>query len=436
MPSLQFGVQTLVADRSNGSLQRTMDLLSAVDAMRRRLGCQEMKINPMIPPAELAVGWLTMFLIGTELFIFSPLLPTLAVNYDVSSKVAGLCVTTFSLSYMICAPLLGHVSDRVGKRRVLICCLLAFGTANLLTASAANFAWLLALRLFAGAAAAGVSPSIYALVGDAAPPDRRAAWLALTVSGLLVSLALGASPAALVSATFGWAPVFVALAVFSLGLVALNCSVWPSECRHGSAAGPPRDRLAVASLMRRLIPMIVWSTGVYGVYTYLGVGLVAFGFSKSQAARAVMVYGCGAIAGTLIGGRLADRLGAKCTAGVSLAGLCICFSLLLLALRAGVLVDLVVGLSAAVAQLFFPAQQSGLANDFPARRGAVLAWNNSALFLGISLGSLIGGEAVAIGSFDMTLIVCAVIALTGFIINSIVVPAPGGVQINPPANPT
>src|SRR5215472_7416248 len=122
-----------------------------------------MKINPKVPPAQLAVGWLTMFLIGTELFVFSPLLPTLAVNYNVSSKIAGLCVTTFSLSYMVTAPLLGHVSDRVGKRRVLICCLLAFGTANLLTASVTKFPSLLALRLFAGAAASGVSPSIYAL---------------------------------------------------------------------------------------------------------------------------------------------------------------------------------------------------------------------------------------------------------------------------------
>ena len=412
-----------------------MDFLSAVDAMRWRRRCREMKINPKIPPAQMAVGWLTMFLIGTELFVFSPLLPTLAINYDVSSKVAGLCVTSFSLSYMITAPLFGLVSDRVGKRRVLICCLLAFGTANLLTASAVNFPWLLALRLFAGAAAAGVSPSIYALVGDAAPPERRATWLALTVSGLLVSLALGASPAGLVGATFGWATVFVALAVFSLALVALNCWVWPSDRRHGGAAGPPRSRLAVASLTRRLMPMIVWGTGLYGVYTYLGAGLVAFGFSKSQVARAVMVYGCGAIAGTLIGGCLADRLGAKFMAGVSLAGLCICFFLLLLAFHAGIFIDFAVALSAAVAQLFFPAQQSGLSNDFPARRGAVLAWNNSALFLGISLGSLIGGETVAIGGFDMTLIICAGIVFAGCIVNWIVVPGPMRLQINRPGNP-
>jgi predicted MFS family arabinose efflux permease len=396
-----------------------------------------MKINPKIPLAELAVGWLTMFLIGTELFVFSPLLPIIAVYYDVSLNVAGFCITTFSLAYMITAPLFGHVSDRVGKRRVLVCCLLAFGTANLFTASAVTFPWLLVLRLFAGAAAAGVSPSIYALVGDAAPPDRRATWLALTVSGLLVSLALGASPAGLVGATFGWATVFIALAVFSLALVALNYWVWPNDCRrHGSAPDTSRNRLALASLTRRLMPMIVWGTGLYGVYTYLGAGLVAFGFSKSQVARVGMVYGCGAIAGTLIGGRLADRLGAKCTAGMSLVGLGICLFLLLLAFHAGVLIYLSVGLSSAVAQVFFPAQQSGLVNDFPTRRGAVLAWNNSALFLGISLGSLVGGEAVAIGGFDMTLIICASILFAGCIVNWIVVPGPMWPQINRGANPT
>jgi predicted MFS family arabinose efflux permease len=384
-----------------------------------------MKIDPRILPAELAVGWLTTFLVGTELFVFSPLLPTLAVNYDVSSSGAGLCVTIFSLAYMISAPLLGHVSDGVGKRRVLICCLVAFGAANLLTAAAANFLQLIAVRLFAGAAAAGISPSIYALVGDAAPAHRRATWLALTVSGLLVSLALGASPAALVGATIGWAAVFVALGACSFALAALNYCVWPRGHSHKETDVLQFDRPAVATLIRRLLPVIVWGTGVYGVYTYLGAGLVAFGFSKSQVARAGVAYGCGAIAGTLIGGRLADRLGAKYTAGASLAGLAVCFALLLASLRAGVLVEFALALSAAVAQLFFPAQQSGLVKDFPGRRGAVLAWNNSALFLGISLGSLIGGQAVASGCFEMTLMVCAVIALTGCIINSIVVPGPG-----------
>jgi MFS family permease len=42
-------------------------------------------------------------------------------------------VTMFSLAYMVCAPLFGYFSDRIGRRRVLICSLLAFALANILT---------------------------------------------------------------------------------------------------------------------------------------------------------------------------------------------------------------------------------------------------------------------------------------------------------------
>jgi len=172
-----------------------------------------------------------------------------------------------------------------------------------------------------------------------------------------------------------------------------------------------------------LIPMVLWSTGLYGVYTYLGTGLAAVGFSTGQTAAAILFYGCGAIVGVLVGGRVADRLGVRFTATASFAGLCACLLLLRLALDAGRLVEPALGLSSAVAQLFFPAQQASLANDFPNQRAAVLAWNNSALFLGISLGSLVGGEAIALGSFGADLIISAGIALAGCIINAILVPA-------------
>jgi predicted MFS family arabinose efflux permease len=63
-----------------------------------------------------------------------------------------------------------------------------------------------------------------------------------------------------------------------------------------------------------------------------------------------------------------------------------------------------------LAQLFFPAQQASLARDYREHRATVLAWNNSALFLGISLGSLIGGQAVAIGGFTVDTTLGAMIA--------------------------
>jgi len=87
-------------------------------------------------------------------------------------------------------------------------------------------------------------------------------------------------------------------------------------------------------------------------------------------------------------------------------------------------VGLALGLTSAVAQLFFPAQQAGIARDFPGRRATMMAWNNSALFFGISLGSLLGGQAVALGGFSADLLFAAATALFGSLVVGLVVPAP------------
>src|SRR6185312_11661572 len=99
------------------------------------------------------------------------------------------------------------------------------------------------------------------------------------------------------------------------------------------------------------------------------------------------------------------------------AGLFFCILLLRVALDAGMLVGCAFGLLSVVAQLFFPAQQVTLAGEFPDRRATILAWNNSALFLGISLGSLIGGQAMSIGGFDASLTISAIIAMVAWAIN-------------------
>src|SRR5437868_8170675 len=111
-----------------------------------------MRVNA---PARLVVAWLTMFLVGTELFVFSPLLPVLAADYRIAPSVAGLSVTIFSLAYMLSGPLLGYFPDRIGRRRVLIYSLLAFALVTILTAGGADLPSPPVVLLFPGAAAAG-----------------------------------------------------------------------------------------------------------------------------------------------------------------------------------------------------------------------------------------------------------------------------------------
>jgi predicted MFS family arabinose efflux permease len=377
---------------------------------------------------RLTIGWCTLFVIGTDLFVVSPLLPLISAAFQLSPARAGLCVTSFAFAYMIAAPAFGALAERIGRRRTLIGCLLGFAAANLLTAWSPSFAWLVAARLLAGIGAAGVTPAIYAFIGDAAPPDRRGTWLGVGVSGLLISLSIGTPLGALVGTQAGWPSVFMVIAVLGIVLAGVNRFGWPRDHRAGGGSRPAVQMLGLGAILGRMSPMLVWSTALYGVYTYLGTGLTALGFSPEQIARLIAIYGGGAIVGTLLGGRLADRFGAKATAGASILGLGVCFFALWLAVPAEWPMAAVLGLASAVAQVFFPAQQAGLAADYPTRRASVLAWNNSALFLGISLGSVIGGAAIARGGFAGNMLLSAALAGAGFVVNWLAVPARRGAE--------
>jgi predicted MFS family arabinose efflux permease len=379
--------------------------------------------------AQLGVAWLTLFVVGTDLFVVSPLLPLLARDFVLSPAFAGLSVTAFSATYMIAAPLLGRVADRFGRRLMLTWCLIGFAVANLMTAAAPNIACLLVARALAGVMTAGVSPSVYALVGESAPPAQRATWMSIAVSGLLVSLSVGAPLGALLGAGFGWPKVFDVLAELALLLVLANRRVWTKDPVVPPAAGADADA-APGRLAQRLLPTVIWSTALYGMYTYLGTWLGRAGFSTEQVAQVITFYGIGALVGTLSGGRMADRLGSRTATGISLLGLFGCLLLLPLTIHPGVVIGLAFALTSAVAQIFFPAQQAGLVADFPGRRASVLAWNNSSLFLGISTGSLVGGQAVAHGSFVASLMLCAAIAIAGWVVNWLVAPRPA-IQANP-----
>jgi predicted MFS family arabinose efflux permease len=381
---------------------------------------------------RLAVSWMTLFVIGADLFVSSPLLPYIAREFVISVTFAGLSITLFSICYMASAPLFGHWADKVGHRRLLIPCLISFAVANSVTAHAVSMTWFLVARSAAGISAAGISPSIYALVSTQAPARRRATHLAITVSGLMVSLMVAAPAAAIAAAHFGWSSVFVGLSAAAWLLALVNLRVWSGE--HGHVGPAPDVRLRISSLICRLIPMVMWSTSLYSMFTYLGTSLMSLRYSVHRAAMVMLFYGIGSIAGSLLGGRFADRLGVRFTSTAGLVGLGGCLLLAQLALRGPLLVA---GCSflmlSAVAQLFFPAQQAGLAIDFAARRAAVLAWNNSALFLGISLGAVIGGQAVALGGVDAELAIAALLAVIGGAINLLVVAEPGPVSRPGPA---
>jgi MFS transporter, DHA1 family, purine base/nucleoside efflux pump len=60
---------------------------------------------------SLSVGWITLFLMGIDLFVVSPLLPFISEAYNVSSAMTGWMVTVFAVTYAFFAPFFGWLSE-------------------------------------------------------------------------------------------------------------------------------------------------------------------------------------------------------------------------------------------------------------------------------------------------------------------------------------
>jgi predicted MFS family arabinose efflux permease len=370
----------------------------------------------MVSALRLAIAWITLFTIGTDLFVVSPLIPLIARDYQVGVRGAGLAVTTFSLGYVVAAPLFGHLADRLGRRRVLICCLVAFSLANFLTAEAGNLPAMITVRLFCGIAAAGVTPSIYVLAGSTAPAGKRGTWIAVVLTGLLSSLPLGAPIGAMAALHMGWPVVFFCLAGCALVLAPAHRWLWPAAGQQPQPAHMAQsDGFSISVLVQRLIPTVAWATALYSMYTYLAAGLASLGYDPAAVAETVFIYGAAAFAGALLGGRIADRLGPAVAIRISLIGVGLCFLLFWAALNQRLSIAVALAITSVTAQVFFPAQQSLLMGAFPTRNATALSWNNSALFLGMALGSLIGGQAMALGGFAAIMPMSAIVAVAGWV---------------------
>ena len=63
--------------------------------------------------------FLIMFVIGTDTFLVSPLLPTLTNYYKVSTSISGLMVSSYAIGYMITALIVGPISDKYNRKKIL-----------------------------------------------------------------------------------------------------------------------------------------------------------------------------------------------------------------------------------------------------------------------------------------------------------------------------
>lgn len=216
-------------------------------------------------------------------FLILPILPFYALDLQATPEQIGWLIASFSIAQLIAAPLWGRLSDRVGRRPVLLVSLFASSVAFLVF-GLADALWLLFLSRMVQGAGGGTTGVTHAYISDTVRPQDRAralGWLsAATSAGVMIGPAIGSAATVLGRAAPG---------LIASGLCLLNVLAawrWLPESRD-TATPLPRRRP-------------VWHAAWEVVRS-----------PRGRVPRLVLIYGVGILSFSLVTGVLALWLDAR-----------------------------------------------------------------------------------------------------------------------------
>ncbi len=151
--------------------------------------------NPSASRHALAFIFITMLVDTIGLGIIIPVTPKLIVELtgggmSEAARWGGWLFFVYALMQFLCAPAIGGLSDRFGRRPVLILALAMLGVDYLITAMAPTIFWLFIGRFLSGVAGAAY-PTANAYIADVSPPEKRAANFGLVGAAFGVGFVIG-----------------------------------------------------------------------------------------------------------------------------------------------------------------------------------------------------------------------------------------------------
>jgi DHA1 family bicyclomycin/chloramphenicol resistance-like MFS transporter len=239
-----------------------------------------------------------------------PAQPALAKAFDVPEPTAQLTLSLFLVGFAVAQLVTGHLSDRLGRRPVLIGGLVLFMLAGIACAASPRIEILLACRVLQAFGAAASPVVARAMVRDTQPAGQAARLLSSMLAVLAIAPMVAPVIGGALLTTLGWRAIFAALAVCGLTLLVLAAltleETLPVERRasHGLVQG-------FAAFLRTpgtRLPMLVSCASFAGQFAYIsdspfvlidgyGVSESHYGFYFAATAIALML-------GSLGGGRL------------------------------------------------------------------------------------------------------------------------------------
>ena len=381
----------------------------------------------------IAVLFGVMFVAVADNQMISPLLPDLMSAFGMGAGQAGLLVSVYAIAAAAVSFALGPLSDRTGRRKMLIAALIVFTAATLLCGLAWDYASLVAFRAVTGAAAGTLSLNITACIGDHFPYRRRGAAMGMVMSGYFAAMILGVPAGAFVAEAWSWRWAFCAFAGAGLLLWVPALAIIPARI-------PAVRGVAVIDMIRgysrfltRTGPLAVIaasflvSASTVGFITFVGTWLRdAYGLSTDWIGLIFLFSGLGALLGSPLAGYLSDRVGKR--------GIVVGSGLAMAVLLAGIpwitgqlpvvfAGFILTGIAGAFRHAPLQALVTAMATDD--ERGALIALKNTVAESGIAGGTALCGVLYVAFGYPSVGAACGVMAAAASFVILIWVGEPG-----------
>lgn len=353
--------------------------------------------------------WITVLLEGYDLVVLGAIIPILlGTNYLGFTPAGATLAATLSLvGVAVGAAMVGPLSDRFGRRLMLIGSVVLFSVFTLMIPFATSVWMFAVLRLIAGIGLGACMPAALTLMSESLPASLRARSTTFTMTGYHA----GAVITSLLALVFtdNWHVLFYSLGVIGLVVAGIMWAKLPESPAYLEARNNPSG--ARRTPMRELVrpPYVratlgVWAGSfmglflVYGLITWLPQLMSVAGYPLATAVTQMLVLNVGGIVGLLLSGYVADRRGIKGTILIWFAVGGALLALLSIPFTSTVLLNAVVFMTGVFVFSAMVLIYAYVAHFYPTDiRGSALGLASSVGRLGSIMGPAITGGLVTAG---------------------------------------
>ena len=270
-------------------------------------------------------------LVGLDRWIIAPLLPAIMQDLHLNQQDAGTIIGALGLSWGVFAFIMGGVSDKFGRRKVLLPSLIGFSLLSGLSGLATGMVSLIFIRSIMGFTEGTFAPTSFAAVDDASHPKRLGMNQGIQQSGFaLFGLAFAPIIATQLLRFMSWRGIFVLVAVPGLILATLmyfvirdpKKGVVPARAAHeAQPQGSWTQVLKNRNILLSMAALFCAMTGVFVLSGMLPIYLTAYlKLDIQEAGFVASAVGFGGFAGQFAWPGISDILGRRTSAVIGFLG--------------------------------------------------------------------------------------------------------------------